>query len=435
MALHVSHEWLPFAGADAAEVAAWGSLRIELDDPRVVLTEAEDKRAQTVCRDVVGALLPLASWLARKWLLLFRSPRIRPAVTAPRAERYEWERSHCLRFVGDGTALPDLSIEGAGRDAIRLRWLADDGDPTRPLRFLISSSSLTLRWGEVEIPFAELVDGVLARLRLLAPGEPATVALDQAWARARNPGHAEHAPARLAAQAGLDWSLLADSARGAWRALAENTSGLFEQALAALPPGQAAQASGLADELARAATEAAPDTWWSGLRNRVGAPPAGLPWQVGWECAHRLRTAERIAHDAPWSPPPVSPAVTSFDIDSAVAIVEGRAPLRFATDPRKDNRFRQARDVWPVLFGDQAAGSAWGAVFSRRSDADFSVARAFSAELLAPIAGIQKRIGDGADEDDISWLAKELGGAPEACVRHQLENHRLLVAPAADLLR
>jgi len=76
MALRVSHEWLPLSSEDPAEVATWGTLRLELDDPQVVLTEAEDLRAQTVCQDVAGALLPLADWLARKWLLLFRSPRI-----------------------------------------------------------------------------------------------------------------------------------------------------------------------------------------------------------------------------------------------------------------------------------------------------------------------------------------------------------------------
>ncbi|OGQ25521.1 MAG: hypothetical protein A2138_13865 [Deltaproteobacteria bacterium RBG_16_71_12] len=403
-------------------------MRLELDDPQVVLTEAEDLRAQTVCQDVAGALLPLADWLARKWLLLFRSPRICLA-SGSRAERYSWERSHCLRFVGDGTALPDLCFEPAGRDAIRLRWRSDGGEPERPLRFLLSSNSATLLRGKVEVPLAALVDGVLARLRLRAPGAPALVSLDDSWVRARSAAHADHQPARLAAFAGLDWSLLEETQRDTWRARGGKASLLFEQALAALPPNEPVHADSLASALTQAAGLAELGTSWDALRKRVGRAQSGLPWEVGWDCAHRLRRAMGKDHDEPFSPPSLEPVATSFDIETAVAVVDGREPVRFVADPSKDNRFKRARDVWPVLFGEHSAGTAWGSVFSRRSDADFSVARAFSAELLAPIAGIKRRIAGAADEDDIPWLAHELGGAPEGCVRHQLENHKLLVAP------
>lgn len=425
MALRVTHDWLALASDDSAEAAAWGALRIDLGEPFGCLTRAEDLRAKTVTEEVVGAVLPLASWLARKWLLVFCSGRVEPPVAFGRRERYEWSRSHCLRYVGDGTVLPDLTFEAAGTEAIRMRWNLDRPEATRPLRFLVPPSSVTLRRGEVEAAFEELVQGVVARLCTLAPDHPETSRLVADWSVARDSGHADHRGAMLAARAGLDWSLLAEDARARWRGLATTQHPLFESALSALPPDSADEASRLADGLVKRALGSREDSSWSELRQRVGVAGEGLPWEVGWECAHRLRSATQQPHDRPFIVSTPDTQDVHVDVDSAVAMAHGRAPVRLVAARHKDNRFREIRDIWPILFAPDRNGIT-GSVFSSRCDVSQSVARAFSAELLAPIAAIRKLVTDEVEEEDISWIADALGGAPDYCVRHQLENHDLL---------
>jgi hypothetical protein len=112
-------------------------------------------------------------------------------------------------------------------------------------------------------------------------------------------------------------------------------------------------------------------------------------------------------------------------VDAVVAWRSGRKPVRVRQEGgRMAERFAQARDLYSLLFGP-GPETDHAFVFSKRIAGRNSVANAFAAELLAPVALLKARIGTRAvGPEEVETIAHDIG-SPLLCVLHQLRNHAL----------
>jgi len=436
-------DWTPEAlptHEDDAIAATWCKLCIRLDDDTTarIVTTVLDKHSRTVRDHVFDSVLPLALWFAECWYSLFECE---PRSTQPDDDRrsaYRWRRSHALRLAEGGCAYPNLLMWRIRSDAVALRWEPDDtDDPWERVRFIGS--------GEVVVPLVtarqvieRFVDGVLARLRALAPTSWRTAELDAAWLTTRERTSRAAQRAALAARLGqFVWELDADLVASLDQLADQGLEPLVGPLLEAGAIGDFGRAAAIARGLLQAGNSApAASSDWTALRatlrrNDTYAAYGSRPWQVGWTRAARLRSVFAASDEEPLDPQPVLEKIGAINRRIAdvppgsglAAWVDGHGPIR--ADAGKAARFALARDLYPMLF----VGSTSRSNASLLSPGSFGVgpeARAFAAELLAPVERIRLLLGKATVIDDarLRGIARELD-APLGCVRHQIEDHRL----------
>jgi len=403
-----------------------------------VLTRATDRVARLNRDEVYGPLMPLVEWIARSWNHI-AGPR---STVGSRPVSYSWMRTHCLRFVGEGTALPHACFHPYGDDHIKLVWSADDEEQPYERIAFTTSGSLVLSKAVVLDELDRLVQSVLARLREMAPSDWRTIRLDKAWDLSRNRQHVDHAAERLGARAGLLWADLVDDTRVTLREVAAGTLDPVTGELLVfyddrrleevLVEGQALW------ETCRSSGRASAD--WKRIRKALAEHGTGpvpfLPWERGWQFAHVVRNTLGWPHDKAslddldehLDVSFVTPTWEAAPGDSLIAWDAGHAPIRARAQGSfrsARERFLIARDLYPVLFeGDTGQGHA-RVLFEGSSGAN-PVANAFAAELLAPVALLGRRVAGRTtiSGDALEEIAEEIG-ATVGCVRHQIENHGL----------
>lgn len=436
---------------EKAEAVTWSRLevRVRTADGRLLApTRLLDVRAKAQRDGAYGTVLPLAEWMVRSWSHLFESRRERPCGPAEDAERYEWDRVHRIRYSGDGAALPDLALTAPESGRIALEWRSDlDGDDLNadfsPVRF-VTHGAVELPAAAVELECARFIDSILERLRQLAPDDIRTARLADDWSVQRDPRHPEFRAQKYGALLGVLWWDTSPQERKRLVSLADRP--LNPVLLGCL---EAAQMRTL-----RSFEDFADTTWkecerttknsggWAELWKRLHRTVHQRdeePWQTGWIAAKSYRSAIGLPHDAALprtiidkSLVSVSRAAPPAGIDAVVAWRGGHKPIRIRQHggPMTE-RFAQARDLYSLLFGPGPAGDH-AFVFSRRIAGRSSVANAFAAELLSPVALLKAHIETHVvGLEEIETLARQIR-APLPCVLHQLRNHG--VAAVGDLL-
>lgn len=430
---------------DPTEAATWGRLVIDVeaaDGRRSRLTRVWDRVSKVERGGVYDSLMPLAEWLARCWPHISGGRRLAPGPAAARRDRYAWDRTHRLRYAGQGAALPDLRMWASRDGYVSLRWTADAGgedDRYQRVRFL-EEGQVELATSAVRASVGEIMALVLDRLDAAARDEPRTRALSEVWRRALDPSAPGADLARLLARMGAVWSDLSAEERARLsRTLLGEGGVATDPLLEGILDLRAARPD---PDLLRRALREIRDSVGSGeveavdlrelrkkLRAKAGSPPP-TPWEEGWRQAHDLRELLDIPHDRPWHPdrPDWTPSDLSLEAvrpcgdESVVAWFDGRRAQRAVGSERRG--FSDVRDTWPVLFGrDGGSGSL---ALSSGLAGPTSIANAFAAELVAPRRAVSEAVGGRKwiDLDDIHEIATELG-APFGCVRHQVENHHL----------
>lgn len=454
MAEPLKFEWDPLDApgvTDAADAATWASLTITVDAEQngpVCLTSALDSRSKTIRRSLYGNLLPLAEWFVRSWSHLFRSRRV-PAGAQPQSrDLYRWERTHCLRFVGDGMALPDLTFIPDDAGTMRLVWNADpdpDLSEFSSIQFL-GEGDVRVHVADVEQSCASFIDSVIRRLFAIAPQHPLTLDLSQRWEVVTNPQSADHLPEMLSAFAGDLWDELDQQKRSRLQRLAEEgidvvTACLLHLSNEADLEEWENRSRRIWQHCVSSAKPVSPG--WGDLRGRIHSVPSRIasgdpPWAMGWEAARRYRRAMGLDEDAR---PQVQTDSEGFETDqmdlplpsneTLIAWHAGRTPLRArgnlaGQSPRRAT-FLDARDLYPLLF-ESDPGKDFATVVSYRVAGVTSIANAFAAELLAPVTLLKSKLSSvsAIDTNGIGDLASEID-APFGCVLHQIDNHGLAI--------
>jgi hypothetical protein len=390
---------------------------------------------------VYGTILPLAEWFVRSWPSLFDSRRAEPDPSATARSRYLWNRTHELRFCGDGTAVPNLKMHDADDMFVWLEWSADHERDNPFERVLFT------RWGKgrirralLQTRIADFVTSVLEHLQAIAPEAQRTAALANDWQLVTDSQNQDHEAAVLSAQLGCLWWDMRPELRERIRRLPEELNLVSQGLLEITALDELDHNLAVASDVWRRVegTGEAPDEWLQLREDLQALPPARNgttpPWIVGWHQADNLRSLigdTRVAlerSDLGTGLPLGELDSAAANADSIVAWKGGHAPLRLHTtvaEKRWHRRFANARDLHPVLFAS-SPGDDYAQVFSPALSRGDSIANAFAAELVAPrrllaerLAGT-KEIGLGAVID----LAVELG-APWRCVLHQIENNQL----------
>ena len=156
--LDVSVEgWLPTDFGDPEVRAATGNLRIVAGegDGRVVVTEVEDKLAQTVRSHIRVPVVPLAEWLLMNWWRLRWEGR-------PQEPSLAWYEAHQLSAISGEDPWPPLEISSDG-EFVNLHMEAVSGPVPATIRYL-QSVNLEVTATAFEAAVERLVDCVEGRL-------------------------------------------------------------------------------------------------------------------------------------------------------------------------------------------------------------------------------------------------------------------------------
>lgn len=424
---------------EPAEVATWGRLeiRVESGGRKDILTRVLDTRANTTRTGVYGTVLPLAEWFARAYFAIFEGLRLPPSDSAPRADRYRWRRAHCLRFAGEGTAVPDLCLWNTGDGQMSLQWFRDreDSAPWEPVMFL-SQGAATLPRDQVREAVIGLVDQVIRRCADhgdVRADDPRYVDLVEAQRMVLDPGAPDRQAALLAGRMGDLYEHVEESTKHELgRLVAEGEDALLDTLVdlgEVLRPEAVLESAGYLEKLF-AQNDTAVDEWRH-LRQELRAASEGPLWTRGWRDAESLRALLGHGQSDRLDPVklPSEPRFTQTDLagllrarDAVIGWLPGRSPSSVGTS---GNDFQRLRNAWPALYAgspDQACSFA----LSPRIAGLTSVANAFAAELIAPHRAIEYELGGRTtvDGDDIAQIASTLD-APWSCVRHQVENRSL----------
>lgn len=426
---------LPAGGvSDSAEAATWGSLSIEIErapEHRTNLTEVLDLRVNGLRQRVDGSVLPLAEWLVRNWFVIFHSRRLPPDELTPRRTAYRWRRSHGLRFVGEGCALPDLQIFRGSEHCVDLAWRRDrsDEDSPSPVRFTADDGAVSVARDSVEATLIAFVDSIVRRCREYAGQSIRTTELSAAWDRVRRSNPLDQRAATLAARFDEPLERLDESMRQQLSKL--KVAHPVAEALADL--SNADDADGFATNLALASnslveSKPAPKKLVR-LRDRLRPSDSKDAWTRGWSDARALREALGFAHDR--AAPPIAglateiPDVVADRLQRSEAIVAWNADSRPVVFASGRDKFQRHRNLWPVLFGGELS-EPHAYPLSRGVWGPTSVANAFATELVAPVERVKDALATRTNvlTSEVEIIAGAMR-APFQCVLHQIENHRL----------
>lgn len=427
----VAFEWESAPGV-ASEALARTWARLELNHRGRPLSRFWCEPTQAVRKGVHLSLLPLASWIARHWWqLLNEGPALGDTTQGPRSVRSTWARQwfqrHNLLFAREGMAHPDLSIMRID-DQLGLTWRADPAQTPTPGRFL-DSGALVAPTAEVASALYRLVEAVLARLDGCM--DPAVEEFAADWQAVRASMIEEPKFCSWVGSLGLDpYSDEADALADPLEAL--DLDGLLMRDLLAVSSSKTLTDNATVVQELLGALDSKTSVRLAPEQPRTAGAEA---YSAGFQRARWLRSKLGLADDAPIKTleDVMEKALGSgfhcsfadrFESD-VEAVVEANGVSGAALGHRsskRDRRFHLARVVHHALFATSEGHPI--RLLTRSHDWQQSASRSFAAELLAPAAGLESRMGATAWVDE-SKLARLFDVSPQV-IRHQLSNHGLV---------
>ncbi len=415
---------------DPTERFTWGlfTLSIQVGGVEQCLTRVEQVSGRTLARGVYGPAIAIAEWLAVNYWHLVRSRRALPAPGS-RAADYAWRRVRTLSYVGDGMPLPAILFAPEDEEYTRIRCTAE----VVPMEYarvrFTESCDEVVETAALRAAIRSFVEGVIDRLRATCPADPRLLGLDEIWATATGRAAPRHEAYVRACQLGEHWGALPEATAALLEGLPPHGDlPPLDAVIERVPPGELRSWCGWATKSWRAAgAEARPsvDRELALLREAVAGTaikPAQRSWHRGWEDARRLRRAldsRTGGAELPQIEPRREPRLG--DRETLIVWRENREPLRLVGG--KATRFLDVRDLHAAIFDPRPACAMFHSPWLVGSS---SVANAFAAEWLAPVArvraAVKGRLNLGLD--DIMEIAQSIQ-APAECVRRQVENHRL----------
>ncbi len=441
-------DWVDAEGVRGPELSAtWASLQITAGDS--VVTRVLDTRARTVRDFVYVPIYPLAEWLATNWWFLTRE-----FGSPAKEENPDFHRRHSLDANREGYAFPSVEVVSSG-SWTHLTWKRDRS-PWTKVEFL-EQGEMWIDSEEFGEHCTDLIDRVIRRL--VALGVDGTLLQDE-WDAIRNADQDETQFCQTAAGLGWDPYALDDHGRNRVFLLADKLGELLGEAVPAVnteDPSEDWIAIGDAvfktkkirslplDRIrsfrheADRATIAEPQYRYLGPAV-LGTFHRSQPWNVGYECAQRLRQhlnldgqplptlpelAKALGEDTGSirrvTRPPAAASGWPALVDGIITHSDDGSPAFAFRALRGDSqRFHFCRALGEVLLSPDA-NTLLTRTYSERQQRN----RAFAAEFLAPASGLRDRISRTVvDADDIDGLAAEFGVSPHV-IEHQIKNHRI----------
>lgn len=434
-------EWEHAPGvAVASHAQTW--CRLEMRIGGSPSTRVEDHLSRSFRDGIYIPLLPLAEWLVSCWWFLFHeSPQHESIVGGRRAGEHErtWYARHNLLVAREGYALPDLTLVRADDDLMLLKQVSDPEDAGQyPVRFTSDLQALVPRRLVLE-QFQSMLDAIAERL-----GEATDDgrAFNQQWRAVRSMSGEDRTLRERAAALGMDGddpdevddSLAAALVYG----FNDIPRALVPELLDGALPGDL-ESRALRVRALRGGARGEQDTGALSTARTVLTMGDGIglsaeSFRIGWELADRFR--KRILK--------ADAAVVSAELDQRIAdlgIIDvwadaalpgdeairgwvgaqasGTAPVVVSRQGGGSPRFLSARALALALLGRRERLITDSVSHSQR------VARAFAAELLAPVAYVQARVTRSTvTQEHLAAIAQDAAVHP-LVVRHQIENHRL----------
>ena len=406
------------------------------------MTEAVHVPSESLRGGVYGSAFPLCQWLVENWWFLlnetYRFPVRYPSAELARTPRdREWVQRHSLLAAQEGYALPDLTLY---RDEQRVvaRWLPDGRTSPHPAVRFTGEGEAQLRVADAEHGVAEAIRNVVERLH--GVDAPEVVALRKNWAAVEGANEQERQLCEWSAHLGIDPYDRGELTENLEQTLRESVTALDTRLRgdllnAAQPRTLPRDLRWLREAEARAAGAG------GGRRSAENVPcdsRAPTAHRFGYACATALRrrllpaSADDPIDDLDgllvrlgWARQPCR----SLDLDSespleaALTRSNQGAPVAVVGEAGADaNRFRLARSAFLHHFAP--SGRTHRRLVTDAHTWEQRASRAFAAELLAPAAGLAKRLGRKASPRQIDDLARHYHVSSQA-VGRQIENHRL----------
>ena len=438
--LSFEFEWMDAERINGPELSAtWASLQIRAGDS--VVTRVLDARAKTVRDSVYVPLYPFAEWLATNWWFLtheFGNPT--------KAGNPDFHRRHALGASREGYAFPSLEVVSSGART-HVVWERDRPPWTR-VEFL-DQGDIWMDSDEFREHCAGLIDQVIRRLVSLGIDE---TLLQEEWNAIQTADDDEARFCETAAGLGWDPYALGDGKRDCVLQFAEKLGELLGEAVPAMnTEGPYEDWFAVVDTIAEAKKfNSLPLERLRSFRDeaRPDAETAVHPWNLGYECARRLRRnldldgqplptipklAEALGEDAE-SIEKVTTTQVAFGgwpalVDGVITRNDDESPafaFRRLGDGSRRFHFCRALGEMLMLPGSDTLLTR---AYSERQQRN----RAFAAEFLAPSSGLRNSVcRPVVDGDDIDELASEFGVSAYT-IEHQIRNHRIAqVSRVAD---
>lgn len=434
-------EWECASGvAIASHAQTW--CRLEARIGGSVSTRVEDHLSRSYRDGIYIPLLPLAEWLVSCWWFLFyEAPHHESIVGGRRAGPHErtWYSRHNLLFAREGYALPDLTIVRADDDLMLITQVSDpEGVGQYPVRFTSDLQAFVSR-AHVLAQFQTMLDAVAERV-----GEDTDDgrAFNEHWRAVRSMPRDDRTLRERAAVLGMDGddpdevddSLAAALVYGFNDIPRDLVPELLDGALPADLDGRVVRVRAMRSDARGEQDTGALGTARTVLTMSDGMGLSAESFRIGWELADRFR--KRILRaDASLVGAELDQRVADRGIidvreeaalpgDEAIrgwvgAQASGTAPVVVSRRGGGSPRFLSARALALALLGRRERLITDSVSHSQR------VARAFAAELLAPVAYVQTRVTRSTvTQEHLAEIALDVGVQP-LVVRHQIENHRL----------
>jgi len=433
---------------DETLARTWAQLRITIGDSPV--TQLVDKEADSVRSCVYGSAFPLAEWIVNNWWFLTNeSCRVRTVESgrqlALRDEYRPWVQRHSFLAAREGNALPDLILY-RDNGTVVAKWFQDPATnwKTSPVRF-IAEGQTELRPEEVEQTLASLVQSVIKRIDNLRTEDAERLKAN--WNAVKASRMHEDALCRCAALLGLDpydvEQLSPKLASFIERRVLKLDAQLRTDLLEAIrPDGLRNNLDWILEALKRAPRirqdqANGPETE---PRTATDFPTSSgtTAHDLGYLAAKTFRKEflglkpddpiedlnKRVARILGWPEDfevELAPPDPEF-IDGLLWRSKGQHPLVFgASLPDYSQRFRMGRALYHAVAHPDKAASR---LITRAHTWDQRASRAFSAELLAPAAALQKQLSGHVSTEDISRLSNKYR-VSTLVVTYQVENHGL----------
>lgn len=422
-------EWDSALGVATPELAAtWARFAIWIGSQSP--TSVEDS-GRVYRRSIYTSVYPLAEWIAFNWWAL--TAELRPSAvpvllwTWSNVASHEWLQRHNIRGAGTGMPWPDLTFVPEGA-VTRLVWRSGPGLAGQPVTFL-SNGDVYLPSAQFVDQPAQFVDQVIDRLQ---EADVLDTPLAKEWRALRDTDAEEAAFARAAARLGLDpYAMTTAAQEELVRVSSILERHVMDEFLDSADPGHLQlavnwlqQARNRAANLTDVRAASVVGEWRTILRYQNLADDE-KPWIRGYRAAREVR---RILGLEPTDRLGMDDLVTKVTLGGQSAGLEGFTRLSSADKPilvlpsgrrsAPSVRFAQARSLGLLL----ASGEDEHLLDPASTDLS-KESRAFAAELIAPISGIQQYLSRSPAVTDAAFEAVAARfRASTLLVRRQYEN-------------
>jgi Zn-dependent peptidase ImmA (M78 family) len=393
----------------------------------VNVTENEDTWSRTIRENVLLSAYPLATWLSSSWWRLLHEP-LPPRGIRPSAD---WRMAHEATAANEGFLWPRIVIAPDG-ESILVWATSSPNSENQSVRYMNGLAvPVAIGCREFEHETASFIHSVIERLEAVGVHESALSSLWREVLDETNDPHASEYRQREA-EMGFDTDECPEAVVEEALAL---SSILGKKTLSEVAPAYGRYASEESRPLA-------------GLQKLIasygfnGKPltPAmeqifGVPWKRGGEAARRIRKIMDIG-DNPLSTEDLCEVlgVKSTEVEEwsppkeqrvSLAAPQENGGLRFHLRKRHPvaKRFELARLLGDYLqYGEEDA--YWLASTDLRTSRQ-KYQRAFAAEFLSPLSGLQEFIGSDFSESMLEDAAAYYGVSTQA-VESMLVNNGII---------